>query len=233
MHRRVILISIGTVQISWGKWKALRQRAEFIFKGPLRGEERWVGQKGRKVFSTWNMTDAEQKVLQNYYESFQTYVQAKSNPIFAKYRLHSKVQEPGGRCQQFVTALKLLVKDCEYGQAEVDIVEVRIMFGMKSAEVREQHIDTGADLTLEEALEIVRVEEISVQQGKQMKDEPDQEAHAVKTKPAWRHKDSKSNEYTHTHTYGRRGRQHGDSTCPASGKSLPEVQRTKSLREDV
>ena len=189
----------------------------------------WVGEKRIKVFPTWNMTDAEQKVLQNYYESFQAYVQAKSNPIFAKYRLHNKVQRTGGRCQQFVTALKLLVKDCEYGQAEVDIVRDRVVFGMKSAEVREKHIDTGADLTLEEALEIVRVEEISVQQGKQMKDEPDQEAHAVKTKPAWRQKDA----YTHTHTYGRRGRQHGDSTCPASGKSLPEVQRTKSLREDV
>ena len=179
------------------------------------------------------MTDAEQKVLKNYYDKFQAYVQPKSNPIFARYKLHRKVQEPGKSCQQFVTALKLLVKDCEYGQAEVDIVRDRVMFGMKSAEVREKHIDTGADLTLEEALEILRVEEISVQQGKQMNDEPEQEAHAVKTKPAWRHKDSKSNEYTHTHTYGRRGRQHGDSTCPASGKSLPEVQRTKSLREDV
>ena len=180
MHRRVIFISIGTVQISWGKWKALRQRAEFIFKGPLRGEERWVGQKGRKVFSTWNMTDAEQKVLQNYYESFQAYIQAKSNPIFEKYRLHSKVQEPGERRQQFVTALKLLVKDCEYGQAKVDIVEDKIVSGIKSAEVRENPIVIGVDLTLEKATEIARVAETAAQKLKEMKNEPEQEVQLQK-----------------------------------------------------
>ena len=159
----------------------------------------WVGEKRIKVFPTWNMTDAEQKVLQNYYESFQAYVQAKSNPIFAKYRLHNKVQRTGGRCQQFVTALKLLVKDCEYGQAEVDIVRDRVMFGMKSAEVREKHIDTGADLTLDKAIEISRFEQIAVQQLKEMTDEPEQEVHALKKKPAWQQKDSKSNADPLTH----------------------------------
>ena len=43
-----------------------------MFKGPLRAkneEERccylmlWVGEKGRKIFSTWDMTDAQQKVF--------------------------------------------------------------------------------------------------------------------------------------------------------------------------
>ena len=140
----------------------------------------WVGEKRIKVFPTWNMTDAEQKVLQNYYESFQAYIQAKSNPIFAKYRLHSKVQEPGKRCQQFVTALKLLVKDCEYGQAKVDIVEDKIVSGIKSAEVRENPIVIGADLTLEKATEIARVAEIAVQKLKEMNDEPEQEVQLQK-----------------------------------------------------
>ena len=158
-----------------GEWKAFRQHAEFMFRGPLREkneEEKccylmlWVGEKGRKVFSTWNMTDAEQKVRQNYCDRFQAYVQPKSNPVFARYKLHSKVQEPGETCQQLVTALKLLVRDCEYGQTEDDIVRDRIVFGTKSAKVREELIDTGADLTLEKAIEIARVEEIAAQQLK-------------------------------------------------------------------
>ena len=68
------------------------------------------------------MTDAQQKVLQEYYDRFQAYVQPKSKAMFARYKLHSKIQEPGESVQQFVTALKLLVKDCECGQAEDDIV---------------------------------------------------------------------------------------------------------------
>ena len=67
-----------------GEWKAFRQHVEFVFKGPLRSkneEERfcysmlWVGEKGRRIFSTWNITDAQQKVLKEYYDRFQAYVQ--------------------------------------------------------------------------------------------------------------------------------------------------------------
>ena len=197
-----------------------------MFKGPLRAkneEERccylmlWVSEKGRRIFSTWpwDMTDAQQKVLQEYYDRFQAYVQPKSNPIFARCKLHSKIQEPGETVQQFVTALKLLVKDCEYGQAEDDIVRDRIAFGIKSAKVREKLIDIGSDLTLERAIEVARVDEVSVKQLKEMTDETEQGVQAVKKKN-WRHKDSKSN--AATHTCGRCGRQHGDASCPAMGK---------------
>ena len=66
-----------------GEWKAFRQHVEFMFKDPLRAkneEERcsylmlWVGEKGRRIFSTWDMTEAQQKVLQEYYDRFQAYV---------------------------------------------------------------------------------------------------------------------------------------------------------------
>ena len=80
--------------------------------------------------------------------------------------------------------MKLLVRDCEYGQTEDDIVRDRIVFGTKSAKVREELIDTGADLTLEKAIEIARAEEIAVQQLKEMRNEPEQEPHAVKKEPA-------------------------------------------------
>ena len=122
-----------------------------------------VGRRERKrIFSTWNMTDAQQKVLQAYYNKFQAYVQPKSKPIFARRRLHSKIQEPGETFQQFVTALKLLVKDCEYGQAEDDIVRDRIAFGTKSAKVHEKLIDIGSDLTLQRAIGVARVDEVTV-----------------------------------------------------------------------
>ena len=55
------------------------------------------------------------------------------------------------------------MKDCEYGQAEDDIVRDRIVFGTKSAKVREKLIDIGSDLTLERVIELARVDEVSVQ----------------------------------------------------------------------
>ena len=148
--------------------------------------------------------------------------------FFARYKLHSKIQESGETVQQFVTALKLLVKDCEYGQAEDDTVRDRIVFGTKSAKVREKLIDIGSDLTLERAIEVARVDEVSVQQLKEMTDETEQGVHVVKKKN-WRHKDSKSS--AGTHTCDRCGRQHGDAPCPAMGKVCGSVtQRITSRR---
>ena len=91
------------------------------------------------------------------------------------------------------------MKDCEHGQAEDDIVRNKIVFGTKCAKVREKLIDIGADLTLDKAIEISRFEQIAVQQLKEMTDEPEQEMHALKKKPAWQQKDSKSNADPLTH----------------------------------
>ena len=90
-----------------------------------------------------------------------------------------------------------MVKDCEYGQAEDDSVRDRIVLGTKSAKVREKLSDIGSDLTLERAIDVARVDEVSVQQLKEMTDETEQDVHAVKKKN-WRHKDSKSSAATHT-----------------------------------
>ena len=57
-----------------GEWKAFRQQIKFLLKGLLR-------------------TKNEEE--QDYYDRFQVYVQPKSNPTFARHRLHSKIQEPG------------------------------------------------------------------------------------------------------------------------------------------
>ena len=64
------------------EWKAFRKPRKFTFRAPLRAknEEKccylmlWKGEKGRKMSSTWNMTDAKQNALQNNHDRFQPYV---------------------------------------------------------------------------------------------------------------------------------------------------------------
>ena len=143
------------------------------------------------------MTDAQQKVLQEYYDRFQAYVQPKSNPIFARYKLHSQIQEPGETVQQFVTALKLLVKDCEYGQAGWHCMRQDRLWHKIRQSAWEAHC---SDLTLERAIEVARVDGLSVQQLKEMTYETEQGVHAVKKKN-WRHKDSKPVQCSYTYMW--------------------------------
>ncbi|KAK7106746.1 hypothetical protein V1264_017967 [Littorina saxatilis] len=224
-----------------GEWNSFKDHVSFMFKGPLKAkseEEKcsylmlWVGEKGRKIFSTWTLSDEQQKKLQNYYDGFKAYVQPKSNPIFARYKFHSKVQAPDETCEQFVTELKLLVKECEYGDKEDEVVRDRIVFGTKSDKVREKLIDIGKDLTLEKAIEIARVDEMSVKQLKEMNLSAEAAVHAVRHRERTNaQKTSRScdkNKGTHAPSEhrataqkkcGRCGMKHTqDAQCPAIGK---------------
>ena len=53
-------------------WQSFRQHANFWFKGPLNEKEEaekcsylmiWIGDKGRDIYSTWNLSEADAKKL--------------------------------------------------------------------------------------------------------------------------------------------------------------------------
>lgn len=157
-------------------WRRFRQHAELMFKGPLheKSEEEhcsylllWVGEKGRDIYNTWTLTDENAKVLGTYYERFEAYVMPKKNHIFARYKFHEKVQAEGESFDNFVTELKLLVKDCGYANTD-EMVRDRIVFAINSAKVKEKLLNYGPDLTLERAIDIARSHEIAQGQLKSM-----------------------------------------------------------------
>ena len=69
----------------------------------------WVGDKGREIYSTWELGTDEAKKLDTYYTKYETYVKPKSNRVFARYKFHQKVKQEGESFEQFLTDLKLLV----------------------------------------------------------------------------------------------------------------------------
>ena len=161
------------------QWKKFRQHAEFMFKGLLsRNSEAekcnylmiWVGEKGREIYSTWTMTDAGRKSLEAHYQMFKSHVEPKSNIVFARYKFQGIVQAESETFDKFLTALKIQVDDCGY-QNKDEMVRDRIVFGTKSDKVRERLINQGSDLTLDKAIEIARLHEMSQHQLKTMSEE--------------------------------------------------------------
>ncbi|VDI15831.1 Hypothetical predicted protein [Mytilus galloprovincialis] len=137
-----------------GTWKAFKTHCEFMFQGPLKkkqGDEKcaylmiWVSEKGRNVYITWDMTAEDQKKLEKYYENFEAYVKPKSNQVFSSYKFQCRLQKTNETCEEFVTDLKVLVKDCQYANPD-RMVRDRIVFGTKSSKVREKLIMKGQNL---------------------------------------------------------------------------------------
>ncbi|KAJ8333874.1 hypothetical protein SKAU_G00411930 [Synaphobranchus kaupii] len=108
-------------------WRKFRQHIELMFSGPLPAKEEeekssylllWIGEKGRDIVNTWTLTADQRKVLTTYYDSFEAYVMPKAKPIFALYKFHEEMQGESESFDQFVTELKLLVKDCNYPNSD-------------------------------------------------------------------------------------------------------------------
>ena len=68
----------------------------------------WVGQKGRNIHKMWSdISDDDHKKLRTYYERFENHIHVspKANPVFARFRFYSRVQESSERAEKFITAL--------------------------------------------------------------------------------------------------------------------------------
>lgn len=169
-------------------WRKFKQHVELMFSGPLKkkGEDEkcsylllWVGEKGRDIYNTWTLTEDESKALKEHYDRYEAYVFPKSNVIFARYKFNEKVQGQNEPFEQFVTDLRLLVKDCNYANSE-EMIRDRIVFGIRSPRVREKLLDAGSDLTLDKAIDIVRSHEIAQEQLKTISGgNGEQSVHAV------------------------------------------------------
>ena len=225
-------------------WRRFKQHVELMFTGPLKSRSEqekcsylliWVGQKGRDIYNTWSdISDDDRKKLETYYERFENHVSPKANPVFARFKFHSRVQESSETAEKFITALRILAQDCDFKDPE-EMIRDRIVFGTNSLKVREKLISKGAKLTLDKAIEIARSHESSQAQLTAMAAETaDRSIHLVQRRN--REKETQDTQHQNhppshqvsspfkppggTRTCRNCGRHHNTSaTCPAHGKT--------------
>lgn len=153
-------------------WEKFRRHTDLIFKGPLKDlneEEKiayvllWIGDKGRDIYQTWNLTDDESHSLQAHYEKFKGYVQPKLNPVFARFRFYNEVQGAES-VDKFVTRLRLRARDCQFKDHEDEMIRDRLVIGTNNGSIREKLINVGEELTLDRAVHIAQSHEYCRQQ---------------------------------------------------------------------
>lgn len=229
-------------------WRKFKLHVGLMFSGPLKrkGEDErcsylllWVGEKGRDIYNTWTLTEDERKTLNAYYDRYEAYVMPKTNFIFSRYKFNERVQGLNEPFEQFVTDLKLLVKDCNYANSE-EMVRDRIVFGIHSPRVREKLLSVGSDLTLDKAIDIARSHEVALAQlktisggGNSSPNEPS--VHAVSRQPLkktlWKSRHNRENggaasyaktdgdrRHHHTCDYCGNKAHTAKENCPAKGK---------------
>ena len=228
------LTGVQSPQMDWDaenlpeRWKRFRQHVELMFSGPLaaRKEEEkcsylliWCGEKGRDIANTWSdVTDDDKKKLKTYFERFANHVEPKCNPVFSRYKFHKRVQAESETVEQFVTDLKLLVRDCSFKEPD-EMIRDRIVFGTNSRKIREKLINEGKELTLDKAIDIARTYEMSQSQMKSM-EAGDEAVHSVNRDQRSRNDPPKPpTDPPQRGACGRCGKTHAKDSCPAMGKT--------------
>ena len=165
------------------EFKRFRQHCSFTFGGPLSGKTElekvnylmtYIGDKGREIYNTleWapavpatedtDAVPAENHTVEGVFKKFATYVAPKRNQIRATVSFNRRKQEAQEKFDNFVTDLKILVKDCGYTD-ENRMVRDAIVLRSHNSKVQEKCLEKGDELTLDLAVHVGQSCEMSLE----------------------------------------------------------------------
>lgn len=111
-----------------------------------------VGEYGRQLFNNFNMADDDKKDLAKIKEAFEKFCVPKKNIIYERFKFNQRCQQNGESFDAFLTAIQKLIRTCEYGEAEKEILRDRIVIGIIDTKLQEKLL--GRE---EEEMDAVRV----------------------------------------------------------------------------
>ena len=135
-----------------------------------------IGQDGRDIYNTMTFTSSEVNKIDALFAKFEDYCKPRKNVIMERYKFNTRTQQKDETADQYVTELKLIAKNCNFGSLEDELIRDRLVYGSNSERVKERLL-REEELTLLKALKICRADEQSNKQLKAMKTEED--VHAI------------------------------------------------------
>ncbi|CAB4036530.1 uncharacterized protein K02A2.6-like [Paramuricea clavata] len=187
-----------------------------------------IGQDGRDIYNTMKFTEAQTDKIDVLFAKFAEYCEPRRNTIMERYKFNTRVQRDDETADQYVTELKLLAKNCNFGSLEDELIRDRVVYGIKSERVRERLL-RERKLTLDKALEVCQINEQSEEQLKVLNDVQSVKAIGKYNKSgnyrskldANRRRDFKhngGNKQEQVSCCGKCGKSHPAKECPAFGK---------------
>ena len=148
----------------WRQWKQTMQLyIDLTMKNKSQKEKcsaflYTIGQAGRDVYNTMTLSEEEQDKIDVLFSKFESYCKPKQNVAIERYHFNTRVQGRQETIDQYTTELRLIAKNCSFGDLENQLVRDRLVCGTNSEEVR-QRLLSVEDLTLDKAISICRAHE--------------------------------------------------------------------------
>lgn len=213
------------------KWRKWKQTMELYLTLSMTGKSEKekcgaflyiIGQAGRDVYNTMTFSDEEKDKIAVLFTKFESYCKPKQNVTIERYRFNTRVQDDSETIDQYVTELKLISKNCSYGELEAQLIRDRIVCGVKSDAIRQRLLRTD-DLTLEQAVKICRADEQSKKHAQYLTEEATESVHGLRTRQTRGGKDTTVLKQAYNYNQPNEccqkcGLKHTRKQCPAYGK---------------
>ena len=128
-----------------------------------------IGEDGVKAHDTftWNEDENADDISQ-VLKKFDEFCTARTQVIYEHYRFNNRNQEPGKNISTYLTELRTIAKNCAHDTITPDkILRDRLVLRIRDDRVRERLLRLN-DLSLQQAVDIIKSSEQSQQQVKQM-----------------------------------------------------------------
>ena len=128
-----------------------------------------AGEAAITVYETLTFEDTEKDKIEPLVAKFEAYCLPKKNVTHERHLFNLRKQKPEESVEQFVTELKRLAKNCEYGELTNSIVKDRIVEGISNDRTRAWLL-REKDLSLERCMEVCKAAEIADKHMKTLTD---------------------------------------------------------------
>lgn len=163
----------------WPSWIQLFDDYRFASGLNERSEEAQVrtllytmGKQAREIFSTFALSEQQQKQYEVVRKKFDDHFVAARNLVYESACFHRRIQQPGESVDQFITALHTLADRCDYKEKE-RMIRDRFVVGLSDAKLSES-LQMDANLTLASALAKARLKETVQRQQQQLRETSDE-----------------------------------------------------------
>lgn len=184
-----------------------------------------AGEEAQRKFLTFQLTAAQRKDYNAVIQSFKNYCKPMKNETFDRYKFFTRVQQEGESFDHFLTEVKMLASECNFGDLEESLLRDKIVSGILDLSIQERLLQQS-NLTLKKAEEFCRATEISRIQVKELKTEKEVDAiqHQRVTHQSRRANEKNNNTQVDVNKNNKYdclkcGRNHARMNCPAFGKT--------------
>ena len=126
-----------------------------------------LGPDADDVLISTNIEDGDRKKYSKVMEKLDEHFKVRRNLIFERAWFNKRDQHEGESAEEYITALYSLVETCDYGALKEQILQDRLVVGIRDAKVSES-LQMDADLTLAKAKKTIRQKEAVREQSQQL-----------------------------------------------------------------